>query len=130
MTDVTGKPHEVVKGGARQRLFPLLATACLDMPASVVVSSILINLLSLFMPLAIMQVYDRIIPRQAVETLTVLVIVITLTITAEAILQDCKKSCCQLVCDSPGLANPSRSSQTGHGCAFIVPGNRIRQPEP
>jgi ATP-binding cassette subfamily C protein LapB len=55
------------------------------MPASVVVSSILINLLSLFMPLAIMQVYDRIIPRQAVETLTVLVIVIALTITAEAI---------------------------------------------
>ena len=85
MTDVTGKPHKVVKGGARQRLFPLLATACLDMPASVVVSSILINLLSLFMPLAIMQIYDRIIPRQAVETLTVLVIVITLTITAEAI---------------------------------------------
>ena len=85
MTDVTGKPHEVVTGGARQRLLPLLATACLDMPASVVISSILINLLSLFMPLAIMQVYDRIIPRQAVETLTVLVIVITLTVTAEAI---------------------------------------------
>ncbi len=55
------------------------------MPASVVVSSILINLLSLFMPLAIMQVYDRIIPRQAVETLSVLVIVIALTIAAEAI---------------------------------------------
>jgi ATP-binding cassette subfamily C protein LapB len=55
------------------------------MPASVVVSSILINILSLFMPLAIMQVYDRIIPRQAVETLTVLVIVIALTITVEAI---------------------------------------------
>jgi len=42
------------------------------MPAMVVVSSILINLLALFMPLAIMQVYDRIIPRQAVETLSVL----------------------------------------------------------
>ena len=85
MTDVTGKPHKVVKGRARQGLFPLLATACLDMPASVVVSSILINLLALFMPLAIMQVYDRIIPRQAVETLTVLVIVIVFTVTAEAI---------------------------------------------
>ena len=85
MTDVTGKPHKVVKGGARQGLFPLLATACLDMPATVVVSSILINLLALFMPLAIMQVYDRIIPRQAVETLTVLVIVIALSIAAEAI---------------------------------------------
>ena len=83
MTDVTGKPHKVGKGGAR--LFPLLATACLDMPATVIVSSILINLLSLFMPLAIMQVYDRIIPRQAVETLTVLVIAIALTVTAEAI---------------------------------------------
>jgi ATP-binding cassette, subfamily C, bacterial LapB len=85
LTDVTGKSPEVLKDGARQRLFPLLATACLDMPASVVVSSILINILSLFMPLAIMQVYDRIIPRQAVETLTVLVIVIALAITAEAI---------------------------------------------
>lgn len=83
MTDVTGKPHKVGKGGAR--LFPLLATACLDMPATVIVSSILINLLSLFMPLAIMQVYDRIIPRQAVETLTVLVIAIALMVTAEAI---------------------------------------------
>ncbi len=85
MTDIVDKPHKAVKGGARQRLFPLLATACLDMPTSVVVSSILINLLSLFMPLAVMQVYDRIIPRQAVETLTALVIVITLTVTAEAI---------------------------------------------
>lgn len=85
MTDIVDKPHKAVKGGARQRLFSLLATACLDMPTSVVVSSILINLLSLFMPLAVMQVYDRIIPRQAVETLTALVIVITLTVTAEAI---------------------------------------------
>ena len=85
MTDVTGKPLKFVKGGARQGLLPLLATACLDMPATVVVSSILINLLALFMPLAIMQVYDRIIPRQAVETLTVLVIVVALTVTAEAI---------------------------------------------
>jgi ATP-binding cassette subfamily C protein LapB len=83
LTDVKGKPHKVGKGGAR--LFPLLATACLDMPATVVVSSVIINLLSLFMPLAIMQVYDRIIPRQAVETLTVLVIVVILTVSAEAI---------------------------------------------
>ena len=85
MTDVTSIPRKVVKGGARQGLLPLLATACLDMPAMVVVSSILINLLALFMPLAIMQVYDRIIPRQAVETLSVLVIVIALSIAAEAI---------------------------------------------
>jgi ATP-binding cassette subfamily C protein LapB len=85
LTDVTGKPLKFVKGGARQGLLPLLATACLDMPATVVVSSILINLLALFMPLAIMQVYDRIIPRQAVETLTVLVIVVALTVAAEAI---------------------------------------------
>ena len=85
MTTITGKPHKFVKGGARQGLIALLATACLDMPATVAVSSILINLLALFMPLAIMQVYDRIIPRQAVDTLTVLVIVVALTIAAEAI---------------------------------------------
>lgn len=85
MVGVTGKPRTIVKGRAQQRLFSLLATACLDMPASVVVSSILINLLSLFMPLAVMQVYDRIIPRQAVETLTVLVLVLTLSVTTEAI---------------------------------------------
>lgn len=82
---VGSKPHRAVKDGAWQRLISLLATACLDMPASIIVSSILINILSLFMPLAIMQVYDRIIPRQAVETLSVLVIVIALTIAAEAI---------------------------------------------
>jgi ATP-binding cassette subfamily C protein LapB len=85
LTDQRSKPHRAVKDGTWQRLISLLATACLDLPASIIVSSILINILSLFMPLAIMQVYDRIIPRQAVETLSVLVIVIALTIAAETI---------------------------------------------
>jgi ATP-binding cassette, subfamily C, bacterial LapB len=51
----------------------------------VAISSVLINLLSLFMPLAVMQVYDRLIPRRAIESLAVLTIVLIAVVGAEAI---------------------------------------------
>ena len=68
----------------RQRLNSIIVSACLDMPPIIVIASILINILSLFMPLAIMQVYDRIIPRQAENTLAVLIIVLAAVLLIEA----------------------------------------------
>ena len=73
------------------------------------------------MPLAIMQVYDRIIPRQAVETLTLLVIVIVFTVVAEAIFRIARNHVVSW--SATVLAHPSRSSQAGHGRAFLVPGS-------
>ncbi len=75
------------KSGSRRGTLSLLAAACRGMPASVVVASILINLLSLVLPLAVMQVYDRIIPRQAIETLVALIVVIASVVTIEAVLR-------------------------------------------
>ena len=69
----------------RSRLLSIIATACLDMSPVVAISSVLINLLSLFMPLAVMQVYDRLIPRQAIESLTVLMCLIGAVALVEAI---------------------------------------------
>jgi ATP-binding cassette, subfamily C, bacterial LapB len=69
----------------RHRLTSIIVTACLDMSPIVAVSSVLINLLSLFMPLAVMVVYDRLIPRQAIETLTVLMFLIAGTAGVEAV---------------------------------------------
>jgi ATP-binding cassette, subfamily C, bacterial LapB len=69
----------------RQRLTSIIVTACLDMSPLVAISSILINVLSLFMPLAVMQVYDRLIPRQAVESLTLLTILLVFVVGTEAI---------------------------------------------
>jgi ATP-binding cassette, subfamily C, bacterial LapB len=84
MTGVSAKPKvEMFRTG--QRLSTIIITACLEMTPLVAVSSILINFLSLFMPLAVMQVYDRLIPRQAVESLTLLVIVLAGLVTTEAI---------------------------------------------
>lgn len=65
----------------------LLIAACRDMPLSILVASILINLLSLVMPLAVMQVYDRIVPRQAIETLWALFLVIVGVVAIEAVLR-------------------------------------------
>ena len=69
----------------RQRLTSIIATACLEMSPTVAISSVLINILSLFMPLALMQVYDRLIPRRAIESLTVLIILIAVMVIVEAI---------------------------------------------
>ncbi|MDO9382683.1 MAG: ATP-binding cassette domain-containing protein [Hyphomicrobiaceae bacterium] len=57
------------------------------MSPSVVVASILINLLSLVMPLAVMQVYDRIVPRHALEALSSLLFIVAGVIIVEALLR-------------------------------------------
>ncbi len=68
----------------RHRLASVIASACLDTSPIVIASSVLINVLSLFMPLAILQVYDRIIPDQAANTLVVLVIMLAAVLLTEA----------------------------------------------
>ncbi len=73
--------------GSRRQVFWLLLSTCRDLPASVVVASILINVLSLIMPLAVMQVYDRVVPRQALETLSSLLFIVAGVVVLEALLR-------------------------------------------
>lgn len=47
---------------------------CLDLPRSVIISSFFINLLGLALPLVILQIFDRVLPNQATETLAFLII--------------------------------------------------------
>lgn len=54
---------------------------------SVVFASILINLLGLAMPLTILQVYDRILPNQATDTLVVLIIGLGVVLAIDAVLK-------------------------------------------
>ena len=49
-------------------------TAAPRLPRAIYVSSFFINFLALALPLVILQVYDRILPNQATETLTILVL--------------------------------------------------------
>ncbi len=51
-----------------------------------VAASVGMNVLSLAMPLAILQLYDRIIPNSAIETLTVLFLGVTVALVLEALL--------------------------------------------
>jgi ATP-binding cassette, subfamily C, bacterial LapB len=52
----------------------------------IITASAGINVLSLAMPLAILQLYDRIIPNEALETLTVLLLGVTVALVLEAVL--------------------------------------------
>ncbi|MGY6411354.1 MAG: peptidase domain-containing ABC transporter [Alkalilacustris sp.] len=54
--------------------------------AAIVLASVGINLLSLALPLAILQLYDRIIPAEALETLVVLLIGVAFALMLEALL--------------------------------------------
>ena len=69
----------------RRRLPSIVLSAVLDLSPMVAIASILISLLSLFMPLAIMQVYDRMIPRQSIESLVLLVGLIVVAAVVEAV---------------------------------------------
>ena len=84
LSQQTDRPGDAASGtasaiGIRGRVFALLGTllARLDLsslPRSVVVASLFINLLGLALPLVVLQVYDRIIPNQATDTLTLLIL--------------------------------------------------------
>jgi len=57
------------------------------LPRSVIVASILINILGLAMPLTILQVYDRILPNKATDTLIILIIGLGFVLVLDAVLK-------------------------------------------
>jgi len=57
------------------------------LPKPVVFASILINVLGLAMPLTILQVYDRILPNQAIDTLIVLIVGLGVVLAIDAVLK-------------------------------------------
>lgn len=58
-----------------------------ELPMSVIIASILINMLGLAMPLTILQVYDRILPNQSVDTLIVLILGLAVVLFLDAVLK-------------------------------------------
>jgi len=58
-----------------------------NLPWSVVAASILVNVLGLALPLTILQVYDRILPNQATDTLVVLVLGLCAVLAIDAVLK-------------------------------------------
>jgi ATP-binding cassette subfamily C protein LapB len=65
----------------------LLARTLFGLPADVIAASVVINLLGLALPLAILQVYDRIIPNSATPTLLFLILCVCAALLLEAILR-------------------------------------------
>src|SRR5215469_5075838 len=65
----------------------LLAGTLRSLPADVLAASVVINLINLAFPLAIVQVYDRIVPHSATETLALLMIGVCCALVLEAILR-------------------------------------------
>jgi ATP-binding cassette subfamily C protein LapB len=65
----------------------LLARTLSSLSADVIAASVVINLLGLALPLAILQVYDRIVPNSAVATLTLLIIGVCCAVVLETILR-------------------------------------------
>ena len=57
------------------------------LPRSVITASILINVLGLAMPLTILQVYDRILPNKATDTLVILIAGLGFVLVIDAILK-------------------------------------------
>nr|WP_282449361.1 ABC transporter transmembrane domain-containing protein [Roseibium sp. CAU 1639] len=57
------------------------------LPRSVITASILINVLGLAMPLTILQVYDRILPNKATDTLVILIVGLGFVLVIDAILK-------------------------------------------
>src|SRR5688572_27606011 len=65
----------------------LLVKTFLSLPADVLGASVVINLLGLALPLAILQVYDRIVPNSALATLTLLIIAVFCAVVLETLLR-------------------------------------------
>jgi len=65
----------------------LLARTLFGLPADVIAASVVINLLGLALPLAILQVYDRIIPNSATPTLLFLILCVCIALLLESILR-------------------------------------------
>ena len=77
--------HELSPKGLAKRGVPFTDT--LKMPRSVLFSSIIINCAGLALPLVILQVYDRVIPNQANETFTVMMLGLACVVVIEGFLR-------------------------------------------
>jgi ATP-binding cassette, subfamily C, bacterial LapB len=65
----------------------LLLRTLSSLPADVLAASVLINLLGLALPLAILQVYDRLVPNAATATLTLLILGVFCAVALETVLR-------------------------------------------
>jgi ATP-binding cassette subfamily C protein LapB len=65
----------------------LMSRTLASVPADVLSASIVINLLGLALPFSILQVYDRIVPNAATETLTLLAIGVVCAVVLETLLR-------------------------------------------
>ncbi|MEP3628910.1 MAG: ABC transporter transmembrane domain-containing protein [Hyphomicrobiales bacterium] len=84
-TGIANVLHELSPKGLIERGIPF--TSALHVPRSVLVSSIIINLFGLALPLVILQVYDRVIPNQAHETFSIMMMALAVIALFEAILR-------------------------------------------
>ncbi|UES51039.1 peptidase domain-containing ABC transporter [Roseibium aggregatum] len=57
------------------------------LPRDVVVASVFANIMGLAMPLAILQVYDRVLPNASTDTLLVLILGVTVVLIADAVIK-------------------------------------------
>ena len=81
------RPHVRLVVRDLQSFLRLLARTLRSLPADVLAASVVINLLNLALPLAIVQVYDRIVPHSATETLVFLMIGVCCALMLEATLR-------------------------------------------
>ena len=84
-TGIANVLHELSPKGLIERGIPF--TSALHIPRSVLVSSIIINVFGLALPLVILQVYDRVIPNQANETFSIMMMALAVIALFEAILR-------------------------------------------
>ena len=57
------------------------------LPRSAILASLASNILNLALPLVVLQIYDRIIPNQSLETLIVLISAVVVVVTLDAMLK-------------------------------------------
>ena len=85
-SEAAGDPareNSSIKGGGLGLLFSGLPL----MPKSVILASLAINVLLLAMPMVVLQVYDRIIPNKAFETLLMLIIGVSVALVIDVVLK-------------------------------------------
>lgn len=92
-----GLNTKVVKSGVRDRLWPINirrlkahgipGTEILKMPFTIWASSIIINVLGIGLPILILQVYDRVIPNQSLNTLLLLALGFVVILGVEFLLR-------------------------------------------
>jgi ATP-binding cassette, subfamily C, bacterial LapB len=97
MRDAFGRPIAGFRASMRRRVLPitrdcwtflkLLTQTLASLPSDVLAASIFINLLGLALPLAILQVYDRVIPHAATATLSLLILGTACALIMEMILR-------------------------------------------